>query len=295
MIRVVRVLWNTSHSSVTMVVLLFADVVVLLAMQFVPVPMMSLMGGVRVSPSEAVIASTAMTAIMFGVLSMPVWFLGSIISMWCDTWAWPAWRSLVQARHPVERSAWIAGAGLLVAGVCLLPVAQGEQRRRNEAETLLRTGELREAVRRMAVHERADYPPHWDPPPRFGRRERTPNVLDVLEAVAAERGPDWVWELFLAKIPEQIERETWAGRFHPDGIAVESNAQTVERWMAVLDAMPNTQQQLRASWLHDSFADAAKHLASNNEPTLAEKIRQWLIRQGVQLDEKGDVVRRREP
>ena len=78
-----------------------------------------------------------------------------------------------------------------------LPFTQREQRLRSDAERMLRGGDIRAALAAMSRHERHDYPPAWDPPPRIGWPEpEQPPVMDVMKVLAESSGgrkqPEWM-------------------------------------------------------------------------------------------------------
>src|SRR5690606_13718472 len=63
-IRVITVLYGAKPVSATMLVMAFGDVLVFFLMQTVDVPLLQIMGGVRLSESERIIADVAMSLIM---------------------------------------------------------------------------------------------------------------------------------------------------------------------------------------------------------------------------------------
>jgi hypothetical protein len=78
-------------------------------------------------------------------------------------------------------------------------VTQPEQRLRWAVERELRSGNIETAIATMSAHQRGDFPPHWDPPPRVGYGEKHPPLLEVMETVLASNPKPWVRQLFVEK------------------------------------------------------------------------------------------------
>lgn len=283
MIRVTSVLLSARWWAAIMVVMLFADSVALLAIGLIPHPVMTIMGGVRLTPSEAVIANTSCAVQVWGMLLMPIWFFGTLDAAIFRRLRWPNWRRIGEDENDpirsggeyrcVERSAWIAGWALLAAGVALLPVGQGEQQRRTEAEGLLRSGEVTAAVRFMSQFDRGAFPPHWDPPPRLGYGELEPPLIDVLEALLANNAPQWLWEAYQAKLALAFE-----GKWYDTLVSADEPAE-FERWLAVLEAMPR-QRRFILEW-RGVLESYYRHHISDGEQ--AERFRSWMNRNGAEV------------
>jgi hypothetical protein len=89
MTRVLVVLLGYRPWHAFALVMAYADVVVLVAMFFVPVPLIDFMGGIERSESEKVLQSVASTVCTLGVLTLPIWLIAA-------GYAWrrsrPAWQ-----------------------------------------------------------------------------------------------------------------------------------------------------------------------------------------------------------
>jgi hypothetical protein len=124
-----------------------------------------------------------------------------------------------QFDKPVESSPqrvathlWIVAAVAAAMWIAALPVTQREQRLRSQAESDLRGGRIAQALQLMSAHERSDFPPHWDPPPRLGYREPVPDLLEVLQEVVASPVSDWVRETYVEKFSNALRGEdSYAG------------------------------------------------------------------------------------
>lgn len=206
MIRVVSTLFQFSIWRAMFPVLLFADSLAVVILFLTPLPVFSLMGGIRLSESEQIIQATAFTVGFIGVVSWPVWLIGTVV-----VGAKP-----LEPRSPHETpptspksaSRLLWGLGIVSVGewVFILPFTQPEQQLRRDVEELLHAGEIEPALELMSAHERVNFPPHWDPPPRVGYGETTPELLEVLEALVATEAKPWVEERYWEKFEYRIGR-----------------------------------------------------------------------------------------
>jgi hypothetical protein len=200
MVRVAIVLFGYRVRHAAYLVLLFGDALLFAAMRLMPLPVFSLMGGIRLTESESTIQSVTFVVGLIGVCSLPVWMFGAVIVL---CFAKPTWRLVttetIQGQSPRWDLALLAVASVLV-WIAVLPFTQGEQQLRHRVEMQLRSGHVREGLADMSSHSRSDFPPHWDPPPRIGYGEKSPDLLDVLETLELEPADDWVREVYFAKL-----------------------------------------------------------------------------------------------
>jgi hypothetical protein len=201
--RVIVVWYEASPLAVLPLVMLFADSVALVLIAVIPKPIMSVMSGMRLTESELVIRGATVSIGILGLMSWPIWFLWSAIVF---AYSKPNWKEAI--RSPARRvrnhaATWVLAVLSVLGWALVLPYTQAEQRRRAQAEELLLTGRLDEALTLMSTHLRDDFPPHWDPPPRPGYAERNPRLVDVVERLA-DREDDWVRQIFMAKISKEL-------------------------------------------------------------------------------------------
>ena len=241
MVRVVSVLMNGSLISAALPLLLFADSIALLALWFAPLPVVSFMGGIRLTEGENLIQGTAFLVGFFGTISWLIWLIGTCI---------------VSATHRlkhhfpviadlpvggISRGLWLVASCSLIVWVVVLPYTQPKQQLRRSVEQSLQVGEISAALAVMTRHDRADFPPYWDPPPRIGYGEKVPPLLDVLEALCQIDAPAWVQELFYDKLARQLHDYAYFNFMHqldvdeldrilvvlaqrPEGMAIVRNA-----------------------------------------------------------------------
>ncbi len=205
--RVSGVLFRVSFLKSLFPVMLFSDVLVLIILYLTPLPVFSIMGGIRLSESEAAIQGTSLITGLIGVASLPIWLCGTIRSAIAKRQTVPV-EVDSQSRVPQRRvsgALWLTAAGLVLLGAALLPITQPEQQNRSKAERLLESGHVAEAVAFMSSRERAEFPPHWDPPPRFGYGQTQPRAWKVIESIQqSNTTATWVRDLFVQKL---IDRE----------------------------------------------------------------------------------------
>lgn len=206
--RVLQVLWGASYLKLLSIVMMFADAVLLLGVSLAPAPVVDFMGGMQHSPAEQALASLNFMVGCFGVVSAPVWIVGALIAM---AKLKGGWRAGV-AEGGVSKAFIPALALVLLALVPLLMWAQPEQARRWRAESLLVSGQVREGMEELSRHERADYPPAWDPPPRLGHRDGVPTMEQVRGALVEPGLSGWVRAVYLGKSRRQLLQELWVHR-----------------------------------------------------------------------------------
>lgn len=198
MVRVVSVLMGYRVLAALFLVMTLADLEALLALRFVPVPIINVMGGIRLTESERMMQSAALIVLQAGVCSLPIWLTGAA---WACVVSKPAWQvdpALRAKASPVSRPVWALAWGSLAVWVGILPFTQPEQVLKRRVERLFAEGQIAAALAEMSTHSPGGFPPHWDPPPKpsYGL---TP-VLNVLEVMAGEPPAPWVRSVYFAKL-----------------------------------------------------------------------------------------------
>ena len=121
----------------------------------------------------------------------------------------------------------------LLVWIPILPWTQPQQRLRSAVERDLRDGHIDRALAIMSSHQRNDFPPHWDPPPRIGYGEEHPPIVEVLEACLTNDPKPWVTELFLRK----FEHAGYANGTQPYGDRMDSDR--FDRLLDMLERLPD--------------------------------------------------------
>jgi hypothetical protein len=223
MVRVLAVLMGYHLAGAMFLVLAFADTAALGALYFLPFPIIAVMGGIVLSPGDAVVGETAAVVLTLGALSLPLWWIGAIAYA-CG--GRPRWRGAAPGRggSGVRRSLWgLALASVAVWGL-VLPFTQPEQVLRRRAERALESGRIAEALREMGRRSLEEYPPGWDPPPRLGHHREEPPLVEVIEALVAEPSAEWVRRSYLEKL--RLELDSY-------------NVPKKQRLLQALSAMPD--------------------------------------------------------
>jgi hypothetical protein len=126
MTRVVSVLTGRGLAPSFFLVMAFADAAALAAVSAMPKPVLSLMGGVRQTESEDIIAGTTVLVLVLGTLSAPVWFVGALAAFATGRPAWQVPARPAGAATP-GRGVWALAAVALAVWIPVLPWTQGEQ------------------------------------------------------------------------------------------------------------------------------------------------------------------------
>ena len=203
--RVVSVVFNASVFRVFFPVMLFAVAVMNVAIQILPLPIISLMGGVRMSPSDQTIMFVSLAIMFLSFYSLWILIPASLGLLFTprDVERIPP---LGRSEQPIERSAWGLAFGLIAFGLVLLPFTQPEQQRRWQAEHLLTSGQVEAGLNYMARYQAADFPPHWDPPPRIGwRGDKGPPMGEVMTQLFQQERPEWITKTYRTKFEDSFE------------------------------------------------------------------------------------------
>jgi hypothetical protein len=234
MVRVLVVALGYRALAAICLVMLFADAVALPLLQFAPVPLINVMGGIRMTESEKVVQGAALSVFLLGSCSLPFWLLATIFTAPIGR---PGWQVPASPAAPPRPSL----VGLAVLAVVIwfpvLPFTQPEQQRRRQVERLYQAGDVEGAIALMMQHGPAAFPPHWDPPPRVSggwAGNYIPEVLDLLEHLDTIDAPDWVRAVYLEKI-----RGLLTGEFR-------FTDEQWERAVAVLERIDRGQEVLEA-------------------------------------------------
>lgn len=204
MIRVLNVLMGFRPLPATFMVMTFADIAAIATVFAIPTPVVAIMGGVRLSESDQLIRTVTSHITCWGIISAPVWIIGTIASMFGKSVIWAQANNSSAASSQRSVQLWWLAAVALIIWAPLLAVTQGEQMRRRRVERDLTQGRVAEGLAYMSAHQRSAFPPHWDPPPRTGYSESKPEMLDVLEALADHPQAAWVRQTFFEKFAARL-------------------------------------------------------------------------------------------
>ena len=199
-IRVASVLWSASPSAVFFPVMLMADTVAIVAIVASPTPIVGLMAGVQYGPGEELIGLASHAVLVLAHLSWLIWLVGTLgVGFGRRGWSWLA----TPMPGQVARLTWVIAALTLVMWIPSMFYTQPEQVRRRSVERAFRSGRTADAVAILTKHERDDFPPYWDPPPRVTYGE-TKGILDVTEAVVALPEGHWLRDVYARKLSNYL-------------------------------------------------------------------------------------------
>jgi hypothetical protein len=192
MSRATSILMGCSFAAAAFSILFVADVVALVAVSQAPFPLIEVMGGVRLTPSEAMVREITLSLGCWGLLGLPVFVIGLLVILCQRGRAWQMPEAVVEAdRVAGQGLGWLA-VGSVFFWLPILPFTQREQLLRSHVETELQEGQIADALAEMSRHRQEDFPPHWEPPPKLGYREAKPDLLAVMEEIVQHPPADWV-------------------------------------------------------------------------------------------------------
>jgi hypothetical protein len=201
--RVISVIYGVRATPAFFFVMLFADAVVFAVVTMVPTPVIDVMGGIRHTDRDALIAGATFNLMILSVLTAPIWIIGSLIAI---GWLKPDWRV-------PRREASGPGPLLILAAVSVLAFVpamvftQPEQANRRRAESMLLSGDVALAFDFMSERSASDFPPQWNPPPKLGYREREPELTEVRRVMEADWPAEWVAAIYLEKMGRFLKQD----------------------------------------------------------------------------------------
>lgn len=92
----------------------------------------------------------------------------------------------------------------LAIWIAILPLTQPEQQLRRRVEVAFRDGRLVDALDMMSAHAAGDFPPHWEPPPRFLKGESPSLVFEVWEEIIRKEPAPWVRDRYVEQLKNRL-------------------------------------------------------------------------------------------
>jgi hypothetical protein len=160
------------------------------------------MGGVHYSEAETLLALVTFSIASLSVITIPILGLGALVAALRRT-PKRGWSALAacNSAHVQPKLRALAIAAVLV-WLTVLPFTQPEQRLRWRVESLFRAGDIHAALAEMSVRPRSAFPPHWQPPGRYGFERHGPDLFTAADALADTPTADWVRGLYLQRLRE---------------------------------------------------------------------------------------------
>lgn len=197
--RVLSVAFGLPMLPVLLLTMLFGDVLAFAAVVSAPLPTLDLMGGLRHPPQVQLIASTAFLVGFWGFLTAPVWLIATLIGIkWMKAKAAPPLRT----GGPVPWAALALGVGAVAGWLGAAGIAQPPVRLKVDVERRVAQGSYDDAAELLTAHERAEFPPVWDLPPRqVGSKDSWQGPLAGMREAIGRRGevPAWVGAAYAEK------------------------------------------------------------------------------------------------
>ena len=258
MIRAISVVYGAAPLwRVIATVLLFGDAVMLMAIRFVPVPVLHLMGGVRMTESERILQGTTLS---LQIVGFPSLFILLIMTLAHTSTPWTPMLSSQRSR--VHGTSWFLAVMSIVIWLFILPVTQPEQQRRRMAEQLIMARDFPAAFKFMSKHDRASFPPHWSPPPHVAQPNPVPPINDLMTVLIEDSSAEWVRAIFIEKFRNTTEQTLTR-------YGVVSDA-TLSSTLRILDRLPLSEWLPDDEWRREEAVGFLRELPGNSHRTLSE-------------------------
>jgi len=202
MMRVAVVLMGMRPLAAFSRVLAYSSGLALVAINFLPFPIIEIMGGVHVTGADRVVQSAAQLVGCFGPLLFVVCLVLALGIRPRPHWQVSLDSHVQQATLSIPLK--LLACASLATWIGILPLTQAEQRLRRRVEVAFRDGQLADALDLMSAHEPEEFPPQWEPPPRFLKGEDPALVLDVWVEMLKKKPAPWVQGRYMARIKNYL-------------------------------------------------------------------------------------------
>jgi hypothetical protein len=252
----------------------------LIAIRFVPVPVLHLMGGVRMTDSERILQGTTL---MLQIVGYPALFILLIMTLVPTKAPWTP--ITFSQRSRVHGTAWLLAAVSILIWPFILPVTQPEQQRRRMAEQLIMARDFPGAFTFMSQHDRTDFPPHWSPPPHVALANPVPPINDLIEVLLDESPAKWVRAIFVEKFRNATEKT-----LTPYGYVSDEQLSSSLR---IIDRLPRSEwlpadewRRAEALWFLRGLSSAGNRTLSESDKACLQRILERLPPSGKGEDDR---------
>lgn len=231
--RAIAVVNSCRFVFVLPIVTLISSMVALAAAMTVPVPMLALMGGIRPPEDEMVTLSLTHNAGCVAFLGIPV----SMVCCIAVSRRWRRWRFPRDVIAPTGVARALSAFALLtiVAWIPALPGPQLEQRNRRLVQQAVADRRHADAIQILRSHPRADFPPHWRPPPWVTRSPHEMDAVLLLEEAERQGAPVWVIEAYYDTTCRLVRAHAF--RFQTERAHIDAIIQLAERDDSIVEAL----------------------------------------------------------
>ncbi|MGA2435561.1 MAG: hypothetical protein ABSG25_09780 [Bryobacteraceae bacterium] len=166
------------------------------ALMFARVPLISIMGGVRVPPSAEPVIMAYLYVMFYGFFALVIGGIGLLVSIRIRQPDWSL-KGFVPVEHRTTASRQLLIAALSVTLVfgAAMPITQREQWLRYQVEAEYKSGNIDRALMTLSMHSRTEFPPQWTPPPwpEYEDGARDPKFHQIVQALQSRQDiPLWV-------------------------------------------------------------------------------------------------------
>lgn len=250
MTRIIQILWRAAPFAALLIVGWFSLSIAIAALAYAPTPVLSMMGGVRMSAAERLIAEISfLLQALFSLAWLPVLLAVILVWFFASRFRRPNW---LPSESAPSASLWMLGGVSVAAFAACLPFAQPEQLRRTQAESLLRAGRIQAGLDYIAEQGIENFPPFWDPPPRVTYAGRQlPDIGAIIERHLARPLPENLEAVYLKKLLNAIGNEA-------------TSVEDRKRYVRLLARTPGALELLSAGRYRESMQYALYTLPENS-------------------------------
>jgi hypothetical protein len=253
MVRVAVVMLGMTVRAAFFRVLAYGTGVAALGMCFLPFPLIEIMGGLyHLTEAESVVRGTSQAILCFGAPAFVILFLLAMVSEHRVKWGIDS--NPESGGTGVTRPLYVLLFASIAIWAAVLPFTQPEQQLRREVEGNIAVGKHAEALALMSAHDQEDFPPQWEPPPRFLKGENNALTLDMISEISRHETAPWVRSVYLDKLKRYLtqrfmdeEKVAQVLNELPEGASLVAELASVDRHRWSLERLqPHLRPELRA-------------------------------------------------
>jgi hypothetical protein len=200
MVRILNVTMGYPLLAALCLVMTFANAVSLSLLSFLPFPITDFMAGLRLSEADSIRRSVAVLVLEGGFCTLPIWVAGALSLGFVGQRYWRVAKLDPAKGTRPSWAMWLLACSSVAGWLLVLPFTQPEQQLRRRVELLFADGRTADALAEMSAHNVTDFPPHWEPPPRFP----TSRVLDTWDEIEKGPVPPWIRQVYLRKLQDLL-------------------------------------------------------------------------------------------
>lgn len=247
MMQIVMVLFTAPFEDAVSLVGAFAVTVTAVTAWVLPMPIISVMGGIRLSEKDSLVQNVMFWIRGLSLLATPALWLIAVLCIWRPFQRWQE-SMVTSSADGIHLSLWAVAAASIGVWFWLARGPQREQRLRHQVESSFRSGHIDQALQIMSSHEQSEFPPHWQPPPQHAYRLLQPRMIDVLDEIDRRGAARWVIDIYHRKLGYEFDNLLNFVMIGPERYSGNLTLEDVVRLIAMFEEVPAARKAVAESF-----------------------------------------------